>query len=341
MCNFSDEIDRPFLHLQPSNIIALVVVEKLLLSAPALPWISITMRTRSKDQAQQQQQQQQQQDTANSAAVIAVAANNNNTTTTRTVTLNSGFPINDRTITIDIPSSSSSNSAANTKKPISMLKASGHHHPYRCFENYNYRFSNANDKDGTMVFLCDRARHPNGKDEWISNTSAWYRSRNKEAKTKPELKNLNIEDFRCTARLLVKVDISSNRDFASLTHPHECGGGIGNNAAAGDGGGEGGGIDDAQETADAHAVADVVGGGDEIIVDAGRNNAAAAQDPPAPALPNVNDNDNGIDNNGNDNGDDGGEAFLLDMSQSVMRRQVPAGSLALVHVIKRDSMRLF
>ena len=29
-----------------------------------------------------------------------------------------------------------------------------------------------------------------------------------------------------------------------------------------------------------------------------------------------------------------------DMSQSVMRRQVPAGSLALVHVIKRDSMRL-
>ena len=193
-----------------------------------------------------------------------------------------------------------------------MLKASGHHHPYRCFENYNYQFSNANDKDGTMVFLCNRAHHPNGKDEWISNTSAWYRSRNKEAKTKPELKNLNIKDFCCTARLLVKVDISSNRDFASLTHPHECGGGIGNNAAAGDGGGEGGGIDDAQETADAHAVADVVGGGDEIIVDTGRNNAAAAQDPPAPALPNVNDNDNGIDNNGNDNGNGGGEAFLLE-----------------------------
>ena len=171
-----------------------------------------------------------------------------------------------------------------------MLQTSGHHLPYLCFENHNYQFSNACDKDGTMVFLCNMARNPNGNNEWIHNTSAWYRSKAEQAKTKPGLNNLNIEDFRCTARLLVVVNKSNNRDFAFLAQPHECGC-IGNAASTAAAGGEGGGIV-AQETADAHAVADV-GGGDEIVVADG-DNAAAAQDPLAPALPNVKDNDNDV-----------------------------------------------
>ena len=187
--------------------------------------MTMMTRTRFRDQGRAQQQQQQQQDTANStAAVAAVAAANNNNNTTRTVTLAEGFPVNNRTITIEIPSSASRDSCANAKsrKSKSMLVATGHHLLYLCFEEYGYRFSTANDSDGTIAFLCDRARHPRDNSAWISNVPAWYRLK----KALGVSKNLN--QCRCKGKLLVVVSKSDNRDWAFLTQPHECGG-INNN----------------------------------------------------------------------------------------------------------------
>jgi len=73
---------------------------------------------------------------------------------------------------------------------------------------------------------------------------------------------------------------------------------------------------------------------------------------PPPPRPNPSNSSHQRPTNSNDNSNDPNQTDKsheqqssqdqhTDMSQSVMRRQVPAGSLALVHAIKRDSMRLF
>ena len=67
---------------------------------------------------------------------------------------------------------------------------------YLCFDEYGYRFSTANDSDGTIAFLCDRARHPRDDSAWISNVPAWCRLK----KALGVSKNLN--QCRCKGNLL-------------------------------------------------------------------------------------------------------------------------------------------
>jgi hypothetical protein len=171
----------------------------------------------------------------NDDTAIAAAAASSNNTTTRTVTLSLGFPTNDnndRTITL-------SNSGAATTDEESTLRALGHHLPYLSFENYKYEFLSEKKKVRVraMTLVCGRAKYGN----------VWYSSRQWYRKNDENNKQAKIEECRCKGTLYVLVSKFENRDVACLLHPHECGGGIGNNAAAGDGGGgEGGGIDGAQ-----------------------------------------------------------------------------------------------
>ena len=129
-------------------------------------------------------------------------------------TLFDSFTTNGKTISINIPLSSSSISM---NQSSTTLREANHHKPYLSFENAKYEFSCANESEGTMSFLCARAFHPDPKEDgkWIS-TRTWHRLK-KPAGT-PTLK-----ECRCKAKLFVWVNKSANRDVAIILHPHECG----------------------------------------------------------------------------------------------------------------------